>query len=106
MKDLRQHHRVGINSGDDLQLGQRLCPISENAMKLKEEDSELGIFRMSADLVLKFEQRFVRLPRREVFFGGHPFERGLNLIRQDAKAVSAPKARKIRADRRLGWRSR
>src|SRR5262249_48346355 len=73
MKDLREHHRIGIDSGDDLQLSQRFRPISKNAMKLKQEYPKLRIFRMCADFVLKFEQCFVRLPRSEVFFGGHPF---------------------------------
>jgi hypothetical protein len=73
-------------------------------MQLEKENASLGIFGMLADLVLQFEQRFVRLAGGKVFFGGHRFCQPIKLVRQDSETVAAPKTGKIGANGRFGRR--
>ena len=71
LENLREHHRFGVNTGDHLKLDQGFGPVSKCAMKLEEKNSQLGILGVCPDLVLQFDQRFVRLAGGDVFLGSH-----------------------------------
>jgi len=70
-KDASHEVGFGIESTEDFELGEGLGPVSEDGMKLEEEDAEFRVFRMRADLVLQFGQGGIGLAGGEVLLGGH-----------------------------------
>src|SRR5581483_1191847 len=71
LKDLRQHHRVGVYSRDDLQLHQGFRPIPQKTMKLKQKDPQLRVLGTGADLVLQFDQGVIGRSGGKSLLGGH-----------------------------------
>jgi len=52
-EDLRQKHRLRIETGDDLQLGQSLLPAAQDAIQLEEENAQPRVSRIFSDFSVK-----------------------------------------------------
>ena len=67
---LRHRQRRRVELGGDVQLVQRALPLAEHAQQLEQEDAQLGVGRLGADLLLQLRERGRGIAVLQAAFGG------------------------------------